>query len=141
MSTRIAEPHPLAISANLVNSPFTGYKHYDIGAIHPFAPDWNTQPSHQAAQLWRPSDFSLFSNEKIQDATLHSGAEGKITEQDINRYLFTKPPYQGHPWLLLEDIDHSLLKTPMGINRLRLPFDTVASAYGAAVSYANCFSF
>ncbi|KAI1172614.1 hypothetical protein F4777DRAFT_590431 [Nemania sp. FL0916] len=133
VSTRIAEPHPFAVSANLVNSPLTGYKHYDIGAIHQFLPDPNIKPSRRAAQLWRPSDWDIFPKEHVTGIHENSTAN-EITDEMINTHIFAEPPYEGHPWLLLEDVDDPLLKTPMGINKLSIPARGAESAYGAAWS-------
>lgn len=52
----------------------------------------------------------------------------------MNKHIFAEPHYEGHPWLLLEDVTDALLKTPMGINKLRLLANGASSAYGAAVS-------
>ncbi|KAI2628303.1 hypothetical protein GGS21DRAFT_236720 [Xylaria nigripes] len=125
VSTRIAEPHPYAVSANLVNSPLTGYKHYDLGAIHPFVPDPNNKPSRRAAQLWRPSDFDSVSGSEIPGVD-------EINEEVLNKHVFAEPSYAGHPWLLLEDAGESLLKTPMGVNTLQIPTAGPGSIYGAA---------
>ncbi|KAJ8124772.1 hypothetical protein O1611_g8869 [Lasiodiplodia mahajangana] len=131
VSTRIVEPHPFAVSANLVNSPLTGYKHYDVGAIHPFLPDPNTKPSHRAAELWRPSDWRPYP-EKAIPAISENETIDEITDEDINKHIFAESHYEGHPWLLLENVANPLLKTPMGINKLKLSGDSVGSAYGAA---------
>ncbi|TGJ82788.1 hypothetical protein E0Z10_g5971 [Xylaria hypoxylon] len=131
VSTRIAEPHPFAVSANLVNSPLTGVKHYDTGAIHPFLPDPSSKPSHEAAQLWRPSDFKSFPKKQIPKMG-ENGTIDEITEEVMNKNVFGEPPYEGHPWLLVKDVEDSLLKTPMGINKLALPTKGAESAYGAA---------
>ncbi|KAI0449992.1 hypothetical protein F5B21DRAFT_529404 [Xylaria acuta] len=131
VSTRIAEPHPFAVSANLVNSPFTGYKHYSVGAIHPFLPDPNSKPSHHASQLWRPSDFKSFPNE-LAPTINGKGTFDQVTEEVVNKHIYADPNYEGHPWLLLENVQNSLLKTPMGINRLAIPADGGGSAYGVA---------
>ncbi|KAI0406882.1 hypothetical protein F4802DRAFT_80537 [Xylaria palmicola] len=128
VSTRISEPHPFAVSANLVNSPFTGYKHYSVGAIHPFLPDPNSKPSHRAAQLWRPSDFGYFPRRFVPDVN-ENGTIDEVTEEIVNKHVFATPQYEGHPWLLLEGIVDPLLKTPMGINGLTLES---GGAYGAA---------
>ncbi|KAI1273227.1 hypothetical protein F5Y07DRAFT_261162 [Xylaria sp. FL0933] len=131
VSTRIAEPHPFAVSANLINSPLTGFKHYDAGAIHPFLPDPNSKPSHLAAQLWRPSDFKRCPKKLIPKIN-ENGTISKITEQVLAKHVFAGPPYEGHPWLLLEDIGNPLLKTPMGIDKLTLPTNGDEFMYGAA---------
>ncbi|KAI1119551.1 hypothetical protein F5Y14DRAFT_457809 [Nemania sp. NC0429] len=131
VSTRIAEPHPFAVSANLVNSPLTGYKHYDIGAIHPFLPDPNSKPSRRAAELWRPSDWKAFPKKYVPKINQNS-TDDIFTNEIMDQYIFAKPHYEGHPWLLLEDVEDALLKTPMGINKLRLLTNGAGSAYGAA---------
>ncbi|RYC53842.1 hypothetical protein CHU98_g12365, partial [Xylaria longipes] len=130
VSTRIAEPHPFAVSANLVNSPFTGYKHYSVGAIHPFLPDPNSKPSRRAGQVWRPSDFKPFPKERVPKIN-ENGTFDQVTEEVANKHIFADPNYEGHPWLLLENVQNPLLKTPMGINKLTMPIDA-GSAYGAA---------
>ncbi|KAI0521426.1 hypothetical protein F5B22DRAFT_662554 [Xylaria bambusicola] len=129
VSTRIAEPHPFAVSANLINSPLTGFKHYDAGAIHPFLPDPKVKPSQQAAQLWRPSDFRAFPKKNVPK-TIKNGTI--LTEEITNKHLFATPHYSGHPWLLLDDIEDALLKTPMGIDKLTSLADGGDFMYGAA---------
>ncbi|KAI0186056.1 hypothetical protein EV127DRAFT_411566 [Xylaria flabelliformis] len=129
VSTRIAEPHPFAVSANLVNSPFTGYKHYSVGAIHPFLPDPNSKPSQRAGQLWRPSDFKTIPKETVQKVYGDVKLD-QVTEEIINNHVYAKPSYEGHPWLLLDNVENSLLKTPMGFNKLTA--DAVGGPYGAA---------
>ncbi|KAI1738264.1 hypothetical protein F4680DRAFT_467480 [Xylaria scruposa] len=100
VSTRIAEPHPFAVSANLVNSPRTGYKHYD-----------------RAAQLWRPSDFRTYPKKKMPKVS-ENDTHYDINEEVAKKYLEAGPRYEGHPWLSLEDTEDALLKTPMGIAKL-----------------------
>ncbi|KAI0159569.1 hypothetical protein GGR57DRAFT_429861 [Xylariaceae sp. FL1272] len=133
VSTRIAEPQPFAISANLVNSPLTGYKHYDTGAIHPFLPDPSLNASSQkAAQSWRPSDKSTFPSAQLPNIE-ESDRIGTVSPQTVDDFLGSQVGYEGHPWLLLEDsVENALLKTPMGINKFRLPQDDANSIYGAA---------
>ncbi|KAI0798332.1 hypothetical protein GGR55DRAFT_703152 [Xylaria sp. FL0064] len=131
VSTRIAEPHPFAVSANLINSPLTGFKHYDAGAIHPFLPDPNSKPSHLAAQLWRPSDFKLCPKKLIPKIN-ENGTISKITEQVLTKHVFAGPRYEGHPWLLLGDIESPLLKTPMGIDKLTRLTNGDEFMYGTA---------
>ncbi|OTB12551.1 hypothetical protein K445DRAFT_37646, partial [Daldinia sp. EC12] len=97
--TRIALPHPYAISSNLVNSPVTGMEQYHYGAIHPFLPDPSSTPSFHAAETWRPSEKKRYPKDQLVD-------EYKV--MDI------EPPYRGHPWLLISDDHYDLLKTPMG---------------------------
>ncbi|RWA06141.1 hypothetical protein EKO27_g8970 [Xylaria grammica] len=111
--------------------PLTGVKHYYAGAIHPFLPDPNDKPSHGAASLWHPGDFRLFPNKQIPKFGKNGTIE-KITEEVINKHIFAEPPYEGHPWLLLQNVDDSLLGTPMGINQLTLHTNGAESVYGAA---------
>ncbi|KAF2967519.1 hypothetical protein GQX73_g6041 [Xylaria multiplex] len=131
VSTRIAEPHPFAVSANLVNSPLTGVKHYDTGAIHPFLPDPSGKFSHKAAELWRPSDFQSFPKDRVTNISENSTIN-EITDEFINKHVFAEPPYEGHPWLLIKDVANPLLQTPLGIIKLTSPHRGAESAYGAA---------
>lgn len=131
MSTRIAEPHPFGVSANLVNSPLTAYKHYDIGAIHPFLPEPSGKPSRQAAQHWRPSNFETFPKNMVPKIN-EKGKIDDVTEDVVKKHIMADPYYEGHPWLLLDHVEDPLLKTPMGINKLRLPKEGYGPVYGAA---------
>ncbi|KAF3060363.1 putative mitochondrial-processing peptidase subunit alpha protein [Daldinia childiae] len=97
--TRIALPHPYAISSNLVNSPVTGMEQYHYGAIHPFLPDPSSKPSFHAAETWRASEKKKYPKDQLVD-------EYKIMDME--------PSYRGHPWLLISDDHYDLLKTPMG---------------------------
>ncbi|KAI2471500.1 hypothetical protein F4781DRAFT_429396 [Annulohypoxylon bovei var. microspora] len=101
--TRLAQPHPYAISAQLVNSPVTGLQQYHYGAIHPFLPDPQPHPTRNASALWRPSQFGPYPT----SAPALCGSP-----------LDVAPPYRGHPWLLVSD-DNSgstaaLTRTPLG---------------------------
>ncbi|KAI1094402.1 hypothetical protein F5B19DRAFT_55867 [Rostrohypoxylon terebratum] len=100
--TRLAQPHPYAISAQLVNSPITSLQQYHYGAIHPFLPDPSPKPPYRACTTpWRPSHFPLYPS----------------TAQLPANPLTITPPYTGHPWLLLTNSTQStsLLKhTPVG---------------------------
>ncbi|KAI5926195.1 hypothetical protein F4810DRAFT_584225 [Camillea tinctor] len=135
--TRIKEPYPYAVSANLVNSPLTGYKHYESGAIHPFRPDPYSSPRHRASETWRSSEKQEFPQSQLPDYL--DGNVSSVTKDVLATEVDGTPPYEGHPWLLLEgsksgkDSSQSpLLQTPMGINRLRLERDGDAEMYGAA---------
>ncbi|KAH9890866.1 hypothetical protein F4778DRAFT_372114 [Xylariomycetidae sp. FL2044] len=100
--TRIALPHPYAVSANLVNSPMTGMQHYHYGAIHPYMPDPYWAPSRAAVETWRPSEMGEYPADK----------KSKIKKNyNINSM---SSPYRGHPWLLLSQDHYENLKTPMG---------------------------
>ncbi|KAI0887120.1 uncharacterized protein GGS22DRAFT_104696 [Annulohypoxylon maeteangense] len=99
--TRLAQPHPYAISAQLVNSPVTGLQQYHYGAIHPFLPDPSPQPTHNASTTWQPSKLPLYP----------ASAALPVAPLDI------QPPYRGHPWLLLTNNTHNtttLPQTPIG---------------------------
>lgn len=100
--TRLAQPHPYAVSAQLVNSPVTGIQQYHYGAIHPFLPDPKPRPYHRGAETWRPSEMGLYPR-----ATRPLGGNP----------LDVGPSYRGHPWLLLSNRSHdtlALTRTPMG---------------------------
>ncbi|KAI1451108.1 hypothetical protein F5Y02DRAFT_406205 [Annulohypoxylon stygium] len=100
--TRLAQPHPYAISAQLVNSPITSLQQYHYGAIHPFLPDPSPKPPYRACTTpWRPSHFPLYPS----------------TSRLPTNPLSLTPPYPGHPWLLLTNSTQAtaLLKhTPVG---------------------------
>lgn len=125
--TRIATPHPFAVSANLVNSPLTGYEHFHYGAIHAFRPDPNTKPSHVATESWRPSEKQPFPASKMPDLNMSD-----IKSLSLDDEIFPERPYFGHPFLLSEGDPYDLMKTPMGLNWLRGGDRGVAAAYEAA---------
>ncbi|KAI2621274.1 hypothetical protein GGR54DRAFT_600862 [Hypoxylon sp. NC1633] len=112
--TRIATPHPFAVSANLVNSPLTGYEHFHVGAIHAFAPDPSEKPSHPAAESWRPSEKHTFPESSVRALNISN-----LTSIDLTEEIFPRPPYSGHPFLLLGNETLDLMKSPMGLNYLR----------------------
>lgn len=102
--TRLAEPHPLAISANLVNSPLTGTYHSCFGAIFPFLPDPSHQPSFKAAESWRPSEKPYYPKS-------HSP---ELQEHDL---VELPSPYDGHTWLQVsDDYSYDIQETPIGIS-------------------------
>ncbi|KAJ1326257.1 hypothetical protein MN608_07703 [Microdochium nivale] len=102
--TRLAEPHPLAISANLVNSALTGTYHSLFGAIWPFLPDPSLKPSYKAAESWRPSEKPYWPKD----------VEPKLKEQDL---VELPAPYDGHTWLQLsDDFSYDVQKTPIGLS-------------------------
>ncbi|KAI1763708.1 hypothetical protein GGR53DRAFT_520831 [Hypoxylon sp. FL1150] len=113
--TRIALPHPYAISSNLVNSPVTGMEQYHYGAIHPFLPDPSTRPTFHATESWRVSDKKRYPSDELVE--------------DYNIYDLVAP-YRGHPWLLISDDHYDLLKTPMGKYDQNRGSDPIA--FGAA---------
>ncbi|KAL7627728.1 Mitochondrial-processing peptidase subunit alpha [Parahypoxylon ruwenzoriense] len=125
--TRIATPHPFAVSANLVNSPLTGYEHYHVGAIHPFRPDPRSKPAHTAAESWRPSEKSLFPSSSLPE--LNVSDLDSIAMMDE---IFPARSYEGHPFLLLSNNPYDLLQSPMGLNFLRGGEKGVEAMYEAA---------
>ncbi|KAI0111470.1 hypothetical protein F4814DRAFT_356118 [Daldinia grandis] len=125
--TRIAIPHPFAISANLVNSPLTGYEHFHVGAIHAFRPDPSEEPSYAAVESWRPSEKSRFPASSLPELKISN-----LKSIAMDDEIYPKPPYNGHPFLLLPDAPFDLMKTPMGLNYLRGGDKGVESMYEAA---------
>ncbi|KAH9994061.1 hypothetical protein F4779DRAFT_608328 [Xylariaceae sp. FL0662B] len=100
--TRLAQPHPYAVSAQLVNSPVTGIQQYHYGAIHPFLPDPKPRNYREPSVTWRPSESGLYA---------------PATRPLDGNPLDLEPPYQGHPWILLSNSSHetqALERTPMG---------------------------
>ncbi|CAJ2508731.1 Uu.00g137570.m01.CDS01 [Anthostomella pinea] len=102
--SRIAVPHPFAISANLVNSPLTGMEQYHFGAIHAFVPDPSNKPSGYPAETWRPSEIK----------TLPPKAWKDLASKDSHAIMYPDAPYRGHPFLLISEDHHDLLQTPIG---------------------------
>ncbi|KAL7626651.1 Mitochondrial-processing peptidase subunit alpha [Parahypoxylon ruwenzoriense] len=99
--TRLAQPHPYAVSAQLVNSPVTGLQQYHYGAIHPFLPDPKPRAYRAAAESWRPSEYGLYP---------------PATRPLDGNPLDVAPSYSGHPWLLLSNSSRdsvALRRTPM----------------------------
>lgn len=130
VNTRIASPHPFAVSANLVNSPLTGYEHFHVGAIHAFRPDPSDTPTHAAAESWRPSQKSRLAASSVPDIDLSKA--GRIPDREI----FPARSYFGHPFLLSDD-PFDLMKSPMGLNHLRGGDKGVEAMYeGAWKSWA-----
>ncbi|KAI1660909.1 hypothetical protein F4813DRAFT_267767 [Daldinia decipiens] len=125
--TRIAIPHPFAISANLVNSPLTGYEHFHVGAIHAFRPDPSEKPSYAAAESWRPSEKSRFPASSLPELKISKPKSIAMDDE-----IYPKPPYNGHSFLLLPDAPFDLMKTPMGLNYLRGGDKGVETMYEAA---------
>ncbi|OTB06506.1 hypothetical protein M426DRAFT_318911 [Hypoxylon sp. CI-4A] len=112
--TRIAAPHPFAVSANLVNSPLTGYEHFHVGAIHAFRPDPREKPSHLAAESWRPSEKNLFPSSSLPELNISD-----LKSINMEEEIFPNRSYYGHPFLLLSEEPFDLMQSPMGLNYLR----------------------
>lgn len=66
----------------------TGIQQYHYGAISPFVPDPMDHPSRAAREAWRPSEFGMFPK---------AARDPKESPMEV------KPPYRGHPWLLLSN--------------------------------------
>ncbi|KAI0597139.1 hypothetical protein F4775DRAFT_267142 [Biscogniauxia sp. FL1348] len=105
--TRLAVPHPYAISANLVNSPMSGMEHYHFGAIHAFVPDPRSKPARSASVTWRPSELG----------SLPPDERTALAAADSDSIMYPPmSPYRGHGFVLVseEDGGHDLLDTAMG---------------------------
>ncbi|KAI0021245.1 hypothetical protein F4780DRAFT_770317 [Xylariomycetidae sp. FL0641] len=132
--TRIEEPEPLAVSANLVNSPLTGYLHYETGAVHAFLPDPAAAPSRRPAESWRPADAGAYPRTALPRVDFDLARPPTAAQRD--EHTQGPPPYPGHPWLLLADADvgddDALRYSPMGVNHLRAEADGYGTMVGAA---------
>ncbi|RYO90582.1 hypothetical protein DL764_008422 [Monosporascus ibericus] len=109
--TRLAQPHPFAISTQLVNGPVTGIQQYSFGATHPFLPDPRPRSARRAVETWRPVEMGLYPSDSTKNLPAEEGESDKKTPVDL------APSYAGHAWLLLSDSPRSsidLLRTPMG---------------------------
>ncbi|KAB8342806.1 hypothetical protein FH972_022404 [Carpinus fangiana] len=93
VQSRIDNPDPFGISANIVNTPVTTYIHYHSGAIQPYLPEHSTKPDRDARPTWRASELSIYSGDPEID----------ITSSKVNA------PYKGHRWL---PVDGSRVSKP-----------------------------
>ncbi|KAI0474998.1 hypothetical protein GGR56DRAFT_666214 [Xylariaceae sp. FL0804] len=102
--TRVAVPHPFAVSANLVNSPITGLEQYHHGAIHPFVADPKKKPQGYAAETWRPSQIkplTWMERERIKKL-----GQDEILNPDV--------AYRGMSFRLASQDHWDLIHTPLG---------------------------
>ncbi|KAI1330197.1 hypothetical protein F5Y16DRAFT_408837 [Xylariaceae sp. FL0255] len=88
VATRIAEPHPYAVSSQIVNSPVMG--------LASFRHNWR-----KATETWRLSELPIYPNGERAGGTINVDA-----------------PYRGHPWLLLADprddkTSSAMVRTPI----------------------------
>ncbi|KAI0163951.1 hypothetical protein GGR57DRAFT_271076 [Xylariaceae sp. FL1272] len=102
--TRIIEPHPYAVSAQIVNSPVMGLESYHYGAIHPFLPDPRRHNWRRASETWKISELPLYP---------------PGTNAALENILEIEVPYRGHPWLLLtnstSEPTSSITRTPISL--------------------------
>lgn len=106
IQSRIDNPDAFAISANLINSPLTGWLHYHLGAIHAYLPEMPTSRKSRphrglSKPTWRPSELPLYD---------HDLSQGTSPSQKM-----MKVPFMGHRWLPVKQngpID--VLATPFG---------------------------
>ncbi|KAI0198617.1 hypothetical protein F4808DRAFT_252234 [Astrocystis sublimbata] len=102
--TRLAVPHAFAVSSQLVNSPVTGLEQFHHNAIYPFVPDPNRNPSHNASETWRLSELDFYPKRKFE----------RLRNKNDDAVMYPKPPYRGHPFVLLSEDNFDLLHTSMG---------------------------
>ncbi|OTA71262.1 hypothetical protein M434DRAFT_39204 [Hypoxylon sp. CO27-5] len=90
--SRCAQPHPYAISAQLVNSPVTGLQQYHYGAIHPFLPTHYYRNYRKAVKIWQPSELGLYPEAMLP-------LFGDLINMNSS--------YRSHPWLLLTNSSYN----------------------------------
>ncbi|KAI9738198.1 MAG: hypothetical protein M1834_008696 [Cirrosporium novae-zelandiae] len=99
VETKLSHPEAFVVSANIINSPFLGWLHYRMGALHPYLPEI-AEPYHSAMAYptWRasslpywtgPSDYTFpIPQKETPFIPIPLGAEGG-------------PPRHNHRWLPL----------------------------------------
>jgi len=102
VTTKIAHPEYLIVSANVINSPLMGWMHYHMGATHPYLPEYSgvmNPPTPDSNELtrksWKHTEYPAW--EGPDDWTF-------AHDQDA--------PYNGHRWLRLPNAAH-IHRTPI----------------------------
>lgn len=116
VSTKVAHPEYLVVSANMINSPLMGWVHYHMGATHPYLPE-----------LIDPEDVSpglAPDREKLKHPDTAKRTPWRYTQYPHwtgpDDYFFSfeqEPPSMRHRWLRLStNIDNQvqqLKRTPI----------------------------
>jgi hypothetical protein len=84
VETRLNNPEPLLVSANVINHPLLTWVHYHLGALRPYLPELKQSQSPSDSPSWRASELPDWDGPK----------DFKI-EPEID----FKAPYKGHRWL------------------------------------------
>ncbi|EEH03157.1 conserved hypothetical protein [Histoplasma capsulatum G186AR] len=99
VTTKIKYPDSFAVSANVINGPPLSFLHFHLGALHPYFPELEADPTytnHSSSENWRPSSHPFW-----------SGPSTFRWPQDRD------PPEGGkHRWLRVND-DRALHRTPV----------------------------
>lgn len=95
VTTKIAHPEYLIVSANVINSPLMGWMHYHMGAIHPYLPEYSgvmEPPTSDSIELAPPPARKSW---KHTEYPMWEGPD------DWTFGLDQAAPYNGHRWLRL----------------------------------------
>lgn len=106
VTTKLAHPEYLIVSANIINSPLMGWLHYHMGALHPYFPEYQgvtDPPSRDSNVLSTPPARKSW---KYTDYPYWEGPD------DWSFDLDQDPPYDGHRWLRLRN-NTDLHRTPI----------------------------
>lgn len=99
VSTKLAHPEYLVVSANMINSPLMGWLHYHMGAIHPYLPEY-TNPEDVLPSKAYSKDKKLppatRTSWRYTDYPLWKGPE------DFFFSFKEDPPQIPHSWLRLD---------------------------------------
>ena len=107
VSTKLAHPEYLVVSANMINSPLMGWVHYHMGAIHPYLPellDVESVPPGLAPQKGKKPPPATRVPWRY---TQHPYWQGP----DDHFFSFEEePPSMKHRWLRLETNTDNMVK-------------------------------
>lgn len=99
VTTKLKYPDSFAVSANVINGPPLSFLHFHLGALHPYFPELEADPTytnHSSSENWRPSSHPFWSG----PSTFRWPQDGD-------------PPGGGkHRWLRVND-DRALHRTPV----------------------------
>ncbi|EEQ91386.1 hypothetical protein, variant 2 [Blastomyces dermatitidis ER-3] len=99
VTTKLKYPDSFAVSANVINSPPLSFIHFHQGALHPYFPELESDPTRKhrsGSENWRPSSHPFW-----------SGASNFEWPLDKD-----PPPGGTHRWLRVDD-DKALHRTPV----------------------------
>ncbi|OAX78936.1 hypothetical protein ACJ72_06750 [Emergomyces africanus] len=98
VTTKLKYPDSFAVSANVINGPPLSFIHFHLGALHPYLPELEGDPTynnHSEFENWRPSSHPFWSGP--------SDFEWPPT--------YDPPSGRTHRWLRVEN-DKALHRTP-----------------------------
>ncbi|KIV85934.1 hypothetical protein PV11_01584 [Exophiala sideris] len=103
VTSKIAHPEYLLVSANLINSPLMGWVHYHMGAMHPYLPEFD---------VYDPPLLDAVTSNPSRKAWRYTAYPNWTGPDDYFFDAFQDPPYDGHRWLRLQN-DSDIHRTPV----------------------------